>query len=253
MTVLDPIREDGANVSRAWRRAFVAAYDSQGHEAIGLAVEIRSPDQTLSEDAGVRARLDTLLDELHSTAPKRRAGIDTVSSTIFPRSMWNPKLPRQELFLRYERIVSRLKKDPRNSHGTYFARFLEHDQLDHVIGTRVEKGNRRRSAYQLSVFDPSMDHGHWRQRGFPCLHQVSLVPDEDEGVVHVFAYYATQTMLEKAYGNYLGLWNLGLFVAHYWGLRLSSLTCIAAVAKAANDKNMSVARRLRQELDDHGP
>jgi hypothetical protein len=217
---------------------------------LGLAVEIRSSDGVLHEEPAVRARLDAVLYELQGSAPSGRASIDTVASTIFPSSMWNPDLARDALFTRYKRILPRLKKDRRNAHGMYFERFLEHDQLDHVIGTRLEHGNNRRSAYQLAVFDASKDHGHWRQRGFPCLHQVSFVPDKAKATLEVFAYYATQTMLEKAYGNYLGLWNLGRFVAKYWGLRMASLTCIAAVAKAAaNDRSLAAARRVRQELE----
>jgi len=247
--VLDPIREESGNLSRAWLRAFVATYESPGHEALGLAVEIRAPDQTLREESGIRRSLDRALAGLHTNSPKRTAGVETVASTIFPKSLWNPSLPRDRLFSRYRRVLPFLKRDPRNAHGMYFERFLQHDQLDHVIRTRVEAGNNRRSAYQLSVFDPSVDHGDWRQRGFPCLQQVSFVPDRDAGDVQVFAYYATQTMFEKAYGNYLGLWDLGRFVAHCWGLKMTGLTCIAAVAKAANDKNTTLAGRLKRELE----
>lgn len=247
--MLDPIREDSGNISRAWLRALIATYQCPEHEALGLAVEIRTPEGRLREDPGLRQALDRVLADLHATSPKRRAGVDTVASTIFPKSLWNPALPRDQLFARYGRVLPLLKRDPRNAHGMYFERFLQHDQLDHVIRTRVEAGNNRRSAYQVIVFDPAADHGDWRQRGFPCLHQVSFVPDKDAGEVHVFGYYATQTILDKAYGNYLGLWDLGRFVAHYWGLKMTGLTCIAAVAKAANDKNTAHAGRLKQELE----
>ena len=40
----------------------------------------------------------------------------------------------------------------------------------------------------------------------------------------------TQYMFERAYGNYLGLCNLGRFMAHEMGLKLDSMTCIATPA-----------------------
>jgi hypothetical protein len=249
MKVLDVVREDAGNLSRAWLQAFRAAYESPAHEAVGLAVEIRSPAGGLREDNSTRTLVDDALSEAFTSKPRRRVGIDTVASTIFPKSLWNPASPRDALFARYRRILPHLKRDPRNSHGMYFERFLMHDQLEHVIRTRLEAGNNRRSAYQICVFDPATDHGDWRQRGFPCLHQVSFVPNPRAGELVVFAYYATQTIFEKAYGNYRGLWDLGTFVGTYWNLEMRGLTCIAAVAKAANDKNVPIATRLISKLE----
>jgi hypothetical protein len=47
----------------------------------------------------------------------------------------------------------------------------------------------------------------------------------------VTGLYATQTLFERAYGNYIGLCDLGRFFAHQWGLQLIRVTCVASVAK----------------------
>jgi len=246
---LEP-QADG-NVSVAWLRVFDAVQSSAGHEAYGVVMEIRSSDGRLVESHPIRKALDNALGRVaegRAGRASRPTLVPTVASTIFPSSMWNPAKPRDALFKRYQKVFPILQRDPRNTDGTYFSRFIEHGQLEHVLSTRLEKENHRRSAYQLVVFDPSRDHGHWRQKGFPCLHQVSFVPDTNAGTLGVVGYYPTQTMFEKAYGNYLGLWNLGCFVAHEWGLRMEALTCFAVVAKGSNGKNNTIAAELHRSL-----
>lgn len=137
-----------------------------------------------------------------------------------------------------------------NRHGTYFRRFTafgasEVNQIEHVL-TTWKKGNHRRSALQLAVFDPERDHVHNRQRGFPCLHQVAIVPGADGGL-SLTAFYATQLVFEKAYGNYLGLANLGAFLATELGMQLTSITCVASVAILGQSPSFD---KLRPQLVD---
>lgn len=158
------------------------------------------------------------------------------------------------------------KADPRNRNGTYFERMIafgsdpgESDsgkinQLEHIISTYTERGNHRRSALQASIFDPAKDHTHQRQRGFPCLHQVSFIPLENDKLA-VTGFYATQYLFEKAYGNYLGLHNLGRFMAHELGLELAQLNCIASVVKRGDPTKgslESLAAELRTILGESG-
>lgn len=249
------------NLSHAWLRAFRQVYQSPGHEVQGLVMQLEAPEGRLLEDTQIRDALDASLERAHRaslterTQDRRRwpTSVSTVASTIFPSSMWNSKLDRSALFERYERIYPTIMRHPSNRYGTYFGRFITGErQLQHVIATRTEHNNRRRSAYQLVAFDPAADHGDWLQRGFPCLHQVSFVPDSYAGSLSVFGYYPTQTMYEKAYGNYLGLWRLGEFVAHEWGLTMTSLTCVSVVAKSSGGKRGKAARDLLDSLEEMG-
>lgn len=196
----------------------------------------------VSEDGRIRALLNHHLAECHEYS------IDTVSNTIFPLSLWNRKQPRSQLFERYKRIWPKLKKIQDNRSGTYFQRMIEFRedepvcQIDHVIST-YEKGNHRRSALQLAIFDPTRDHVNNRQKGFPCLQQVALTPTADNTLA-ITGFYATQTIFEKAYGNYLGLIRLGEFMAHEMGMKLSQMTCISAVAKLNQVARFSDRRTL---------
>ena len=48
----------------------------------------------------------------------------------------------------------------------------------------------------------------------------------------VNAFYATQQLFVKAYGNYLGIAQLGAFMAHEMRLKMSRMNVIVGVAKS---------------------
>jgi hypothetical protein len=82
---------------------------------------------------------------------------------------------------------------------------------------------------QATTFDPGRDHVASAQLGFPCLQQVSFEPTAAGLVVN--AFYATQQIFDKAYGNYLGLAQLGAFMSHEMGMCLARLNVMVGVAK----------------------
>jgi len=90
------------------------------------------------------------------------------------------------------------------------------NQLRHIVeiwDRDRQKGRRpRRSALQVSCFDPVKDHNGAALGGFPCLQQLSIDYDDSDGII-LNAYYPTQYMFDRAYGNYLGLCHLGQFIA----------------------------------------
>jgi hypothetical protein len=184
--------------------------------------------------------------------PELRQAIDavnkqsyrTVASTIFPNSLWVPegKDNAERLYARYEKVWGTIAKCPANSKGVYFRRLTaykpqlenedqEHrpvNQLTHIIET-YGRGNHRHSALQAAIFDPTRDHTHNRQRGFPCLQQVAF--NHSDNQLEVTGFYALQHHVPKAYGNYLGLCWLSRFMARQMGLQLSQVTCIASSLK----------------------
>ena len=54
----------------------------------------------------------------------------------------------------------------------------------------------------------------------------------------ITGYYATQYVVERAYGNYLGLCRIGRFMAHEMGLRFDQMTCIATPVKLDRTKDL---------------
>jgi hypothetical protein len=82
---------------------------------------------------------------------------------------------------------------------------------------------------QASVFDPARDHVAQAQVVFPCLQHVSFLPTKNGLAMN--AFYATQQLLYRAYGNFLGLTQLGAFMAHEMGMPLVQLNLMAGVEK----------------------
>lgn len=227
-----PVYIQDTNLSCAWTKAFLEIMEPGVGEILPLVVtvtELINGEPT--ETKAIRQVLDDALIK-NSKFP-----CDSVANTIFPLSLWNPEKGDTQLFERYKTLLPRLKKaEPDNKYGLYFARLIDFgpegekvNQLEHIIRT-YKGGNHRRSALQASVFDPAIDHTHQRRRGFPCMQQVAFAPHGNHGLA-VTGFYATQHLFERAYGNYLGLCNLGRFIAHELELQLTQMTCIASVAK----------------------
>jgi hypothetical protein len=205
-------------------------------------------DGDVIENPEIRVALDAAL-----TASEMQR-VQTVANTIFPQALWRAaKGDRQALYANYrENLPEYVAMEPnKNRRGLYFGRLIAYD-IDPKNGDRLafvpdgaipENGNQiefiiqrckkgvRASAFQASVFDPARDHTAAAQLGFPCLQHLTLVPDFHDGTLGLNAFYATQQLFEKGYGNYLGLARLGLFVASQTGLNLSRVSCFVGVEK----------------------
>jgi hypothetical protein len=242
-----PLLIEDDNLSRAWVRVF-QELATPGVDALAplvLTVHLAEDGRPLIVP-GVGERIDAAL---------RDRGVptsQTTASLIFP-SFWNPSRPRSELYDRYQRILPRIRKDRLNRDGVYFERLIafeaegtRRNQLEYIISTYAG-GNHRKSALQAAVLNPARDQTNQRQRGFPCLQQVSFLPDPDEGL-GVTGYYATQYIVDRAYGNYLGLCQLGRFVAHELQQRCSRMACVAATARLGDRWTKSWARAQLPEL-----
>ena len=124
--------------------------------------------------------------------------------------------------------------------GLYFERLISFgnsgppyvgkNQLEQIL-KNWRRGVRRRSAFQAMIFDPTKDLASQPQRGFPCLQQLTIVPDFHRETLALNAFYATQQLFEKAYGNFLGLARLGTFIAGQTGLEMERVTCFVGIEK----------------------
>jgi len=214
-------------------------------------------DNQPAEIPAIRSLLDNELNRRGMLA------VHSIANTIFPYSLWDQTAPAdvaaRRLFERYHRLLPALRRrDQRNRHGTYFQRIISYaplhqtddsamNQLEYLL-TTWRRGNHRRSALQLSVFDPTRDHTNQRQRGFPCLQQLALTPyGTSRRRLSLTAFYATQYCFDKAYGNYLGLCRLGEFICHQLGFSLRRVTCIAALASLGGI-HVSAASQFRRAI-----
>ncbi len=245
--MLEPIVVTSENVSIAWAEAFIRVLEPGS--APSLIVQIDASEYGIIEDEDVRSRLSAALSQ------RKLSSIETVANTIFPNSLWNPDEHRQELFDRYKAIWPKIKKCRANCYGVYFQRLIAFpdfgddgiNQLEHIIST-YGRGNHRHSAHQAAIYAPAIDATNQRQRGFPCLQQIAFSIDHDRDMLTVIAFYPTQHIFEKAYGNYLGLCRLGVFMAHELGMEFGGMQCFASHPKLGAGKKTELRPSLGRDI-----
>lgn len=260
---LEPII--GQNLSEAWANAFLLSYESSDATLspgiVSFPVNENDPEWNI-ETPGIR---DALEDQLNAfdIRSANQSNIETTAGTIFPESIWKRcDGDREALRERYLKMWPQINRCKNNSRGTYFKRLIAFsdegvNQLGAIIG-EWERSNKkcRRSALQAGIFDPCRDHRPGPYLGFPCLQQVVFHPigPKGRGGLKVVALYVNQLLIEKAYGNYLGLYRLGKYMAGEMELTLKRVTCIATNLKRSENRRKGdlagLVSRLRKELLD---
>lgn len=212
------------NISNAWIKVLEYIVDNPGKEICPLILSITD----FEENKSIRNELD------NSLSTKNLATVQTVSETIFPKSLYDYcKKDREILYREYSKNLLRIKKiDPSNRNGTYFGRLIEFDgsnrkinQIEIIISSlQKDSNNNRRSKLQASIFNPEIDHTNAMYQGFPCLQHVTFYKTKNNGLV-LNSFYAIQHLYRRAYGNWLGLINLGEFVANETNLKFEKFNC----------------------------
>ncbi|NUM53518.1 MAG: thymidylate synthase [Candidatus Hydrogenedentes bacterium] len=262
-----PIVIEAANLSTAWGRAFLHVMSRSPRQLAPLIVSISEFNEgTPVETTRIREELD------HTLKSHGKFACDVTAFTIFPHRLWamNKFTDRDSFYKAYmTQVLPRLKaRDSRNSHGTYFERMIAYqgskkegngyvpkpkNQLEHIIQVwmrdRSKNRRTRRSALQIACWDPIKDLTGSALAGFPCLQQVSFSYDDEDGLA-VNAYYPTQYIFDRAYGNYLGLCHLGKFMAHEMGLKLRRLTCYVGQPEIGSDITKHGLRNLAAVVKD---
>ena len=231
----EPVMINDNNLSCAWSRLLLGILDGAGTEVSPLVLSVTGFDDkgVVSEDPSVRQAVDQLLKR------KGRLAVEDVAFTIFPQRLWEmSRGDRTRLFTLYRATFPRWQamNKKANGRGLYFERMVMYgrgpcdgNQLEWILSQYDSRAGVRRSMLQATTFDPGRDHVASAQLGFPCLQQVSFEPTAAGLVVN--AFYATQQIFDKAYGNYLGLAQLGAFMAYEMDIPLTRLNVMVGVAK----------------------
>jgi len=230
-----PFIVDEPNISRAWAKVALHILDHSGTEVSPLILSVSgfNDSRLIDEHPDVHAELDAVLQANgHQT-------IEDVAHTIFPQRIWKiAQGDRAYLFRLYQDVFNRYQviNKRANGRGLYFERLIQYgsgpcdgNQLEWILDQYHSRKGVRDSMYQASIFDPGRDHVATAQLQFPCLQHVSFVPTQ-EGLV-VNAFYATQQLFVKGYGNYLGIARLGAFMAHEMCIPLHRMNVFVGVAK----------------------
>lgn len=250
------------DVSLAWLAACDAML-SGPRVAYHMVVRIENP---LNEDMAVRDGLERIL------TARQLQPVTTVANTIFPASIAATSRDHLELSSRYTAMLPTLKRlSSKNDRGTYFGRMIAFpgpsgpvNQLD-VIITRLRKELAKKgsgtgsltAAYEAALVDPGSEGADGnleapvagaaqvlvpgsdtRFPGFPCLSHCSFQLDR-QGTLHALAQYRSQRMVERAYGNYLGLGRLLSYIADSAGLTCGVLTVTAGYAELEYRRGVS--------------
>jgi hypothetical protein len=246
-------------VSGAWLGAVRTALNSPGYRLFHLVTRIEQP---IAEDAAVRQVADGLLAEL------KLPPIETVANTIFPSGLAAISKNWEHLSRRYRKAYPTLKRWRANRPGTYFGRLVAYPAAGHEIDQvgelirklRVELGTAgpKAARYELSLVAPGealpapssastgvasdADGNHAdalsqplpiqcpgedvAAMAFPCLTYCSF--QLDGSLLHAVAHYRSQYLVQRAYGNYLGLGRLLRYVSEQTELEMGELMVIGA-------------------------
>lgn len=224
------------NLSLGWAKV-VDQLARSGVERIApltLSISGFDDDGVAAEVPEIRQAVDVFL-----TAQGKR-DTENVAWTIFPERYHQIAAgDREAFFSLFIESFQRVQDfNPRNNkRGSYFQRLVDlngdgkgPNQLKWMLDDYEQHPKARRtSKFQATTFDPARDYTASGQLEFPCLQQVSFVPED--GDLSVNAFYATQQIARKGYGNYLGLARLGAFMAREMKLRFTQLNVFVGVAK----------------------
>jgi hypothetical protein len=231
-----PVALVADNLSLGWAKIMLALTQPGVTRLTPLSLTVRgfSADGTPAEISEIRDAVDIFL------AAQSKKDTENIAFTIFPQRYWEISGgDRDAFFGLFIESFQRIQKfNPRNNkRGSYFQRLVDlngggkgPNQLKWMIEEYLQHPKARRtSKFQATTFDPARDYTSAGQLEFPCLQQISLVFEDD--ALYLNAFYATQQIARKGYGNYLGLARLGAFVAGQLGLKFEQLNVFVGVAK----------------------
>lgn len=256
MNTFGPRVIDADNVSEGWGKVLVALSERGVKEIAPLVLTIRhNGGDEIEEVPAIRSALDAVI-----AGQTRWFGVDIVAWTIFPIDYWRAaEGDRQRFFDEYRATFPRIQAFNRrdNAAGAYFQRLVDFggggkgfNQLDFLLRQHDEDPSYRRSMWQATTFDPLRDHSRKAQLQFPCLQQISL-SFLDDGAVVLNAFYATQQIVKRGYGNYLGLMQLGHFLAGEMGRSFAGLAVYVGIAKMDSAKTDPAMQTLLNAIYTH--
>lgn len=270
----------GSTISEAWHATLKAVNAAPGGEMVHLLTSVSDP--SADEDVGIRSALDAAL------ARSRMQSVDTIANTIFPwhlypdpQQSWSPHpgadntivvAAAQRLYDNYEFIFPRLREaHPENRKGIYFARMISwpgkpmggfnqlEKRLEHLRSMNSYPHHKSAfNASDIAVADPQFDEpltdhsvGIYRAddhriRSFPCLVHVDIGVHENR--LNLVGVYRHWYLIQKGYGNLLGLARLQRFLAQQSGYAVGELAVQATFATAEQGDGK---RRVNELLQAH--
>lgn len=173
-----------------------------------------------------------------------------VAYTIFPDGLAR-RHAAPGLFTAYNRTRG-FFDHVKTSWGTYFRRMTQYEgergpvnQLGRIIDAINSRTACHRAAYTMLIQQPGGENV--RPRGGPCLNYLALQIEPDEArTISLLAVYRNHDVVERAYGNFLGLGWLLRFLCDETNSAVGQLTCLSAHAYI--DRRIGALRALLKTL-----
>jgi len=246
----------GGNLAEAWLAAMKLVVDRGGKSfhlnvAFPAVYEEESPPWTVLNEFLIEHKKEEL---------------NTVANTIFPAELYHPHLGEKAAEQLYENYEISMRVHQRTGRGhdyeTYFNRMVSYPVASgstELLGDKAEllkadghwnqlafqierlrrarKKSKRRNSYEIGlshaidaemrVQAPLTDIA-WGS--FPCLSHVSLTMIDDQ--INLNATYRNQYLIERGFGNYVGLARLTRFIARECGAEPGEVPVVATEADA---------------------
>lgn len=250
---MDKIIYEGKSISEVWFKMVNTILENPGNKLAPAFVTLHSFDP---DECEILDPVGKLLDNV--LLKRGLNSINTVANTIFPLSLYKlSRFNRQRLYDIYINTLPRRRAlDSRNRDGLYFERLIAFgdieysNQLEFIISEFTKRSGVRTSMLQAAIFDPKRDHKRVAQLGFPCLQHVSFT--RTNNALSINAFYATQQLFDKAYGNILGLVRLGNFMAKEMNLPLERVNCYVGLEKLERvTKNDDVLKAIAKTAKEY--
>lgn len=266
------------SVSEAWLLSLERTAEVPDGQAVHVVSTVTEPGL---EIGSVRHVLD---DALESAGAQP---VGTVAETIFPASLypdpgvdWSPELQPAEresldraaesLYDAYSDMLPLLRTVNANNRGTYFSRMITWPGKEpggvNQLAARIERlraehtaGRQTHNALDIDAAADALGDAEdlrgiqvyaatdRRTRSFPCLTHVDLTLHR--GRLHATAVYRHQYLIDKAYGNMLGLSWLLQFLCQQTGYELGELVVHATLADAqSRSRALVLTRDVRDAL-----
>jgi len=238
MAIAGPHLITANSIPDAWLA--VTGYVLANHnEARNVVVAIHDP---LSVDPVLHRSIEAFCRDQGLLMPKQ------VAYTIFPRGLARRRTA-SELFDAYNRtrgFFDRVK----TGWGTYFRRMTHYEvghgavnQLGRIIDAINSRTLCHRAAYTMAIPHPGGENV--RTRGAPCLNYLAFQIEPDElQTISLLAVYRNHDVVERAYGNFLGLGWLLRFLCNETESQVGQLTCLSSHAYI-NDRVRALRTFLR--------
>ncbi len=212
-----------------WLAAARLVDQHPGHEARNVIIDVADPT--------ARAEIsDPLVEHVNEFLANRGKSVETISNTIFPRSLYQRHGSSTFVEVFHESVLPKIRGTKKWS-GYYFERMTRYpfldgsfDQLGQMI-ERMKKGGKALNKYEIALFDPSRDLND-SVYGGQCLSFLSfhLLPGNPRTLV-LTAQYRNHYYIEKLMGHLIGLGRLMAYVAKEAELRVGALTVVSTHAQ----------------------